>query len=85
MPSDLRRCLGTTNIIESPDAGIRQRTGRVTRWRDGQMVLRWTAAALLSVEKRMRRIMGYRELWILEAKLQEIDSQQAVARELKRA
>ena len=49
------------------------------------MVLRWTAAALLSMEKRMRRIMGYRQLWILEAKLQEDDSQQTLARELKRA
>ena len=47
LPGTLRRCLGTTNIIESPNAGIRQRTGRVTRWRDGQMALRWTAAALL--------------------------------------
>lgn len=85
LPSDLRRCLATTNIIESPNAGIRQRTGRVTHWRDGHMVLRWTAAALLSMEKRMRRIMGYQQLWILEAKLQEDDSQQELARELKRA
>jgi putative transposase len=85
LPSDLRRCLGTTNIIESPNAGIRQRTGRVTHWRDGQMVLRWTAAALLSMEKRMRRIMGYQQLWILEAKLQEADGQQELVRERKRA
>jgi len=85
LPSDLRRCLGTTNIIESPNAGIRQRTGRVTHWQDGQMVLRWTAAALVSMEKRMRRIMGYQQLWILEAKLQAIDEQQELARERKRA
>jgi putative transposase len=85
LPGDLRRCLATTNIIESPNAGIRQRTGRVTHWRDGQMVLRWTAAALLAVEKRMRRIMGYQQLWILEAKLQPEDSQQALAQQLKRA
>ena len=31
------------------------------------MVLRWTASALLSIEKRMRRIIGYQQLWILEA------------------
>jgi len=85
LPSDLRRCLATTNIIESPNAGIRQRTGRVTHWRDGQMVLRWTAAALLSMEKRMRRIMGYQQLWILQAKLQEADQKQEIACELKRA
>jgi putative transposase len=85
LPGDLRRCLGTTNIIESPNAGIRQRTGRVTRWRDARMVLRWTAASLLSMEKRMRRIMGYQQLWILEAKLQEADDQQELAAERKRA
>jgi hypothetical protein len=49
------------------------------------MVRRWTAAALLSMEKRMRRIMGYQQLWILEAKLQEADQKQEIARELKRA
>ena len=85
LPETLRRCLGTTNIIESPNAGIRQRTGRVTRWRDGQMALRWTAAALLSMEKRMRRIMGYQQLWILEAHLQKLDSQEELAQERKRA
>lgn len=85
LPGDLRRCLGTTNIIESPNAGIRQRTGRVTHWRDGRMVLRWTAASLLSMEKRMRRIMGYQQLWILDAKLQTPDEQQELAAERKRA
>jgi len=65
----LRRCLGTTNIIESPHAGVRLRTNRVSRWRDGKMVLRWVAAAFLATEKNFRRIQGYRDLWMLKAKL----------------
>ncbi len=85
LPSQLRRCLASTNIIESPNAGIREKTGRVTRWRDGQMVLRWTASALLTLEKRMRRIMGHQQLWMLEAKLQAQDEQQGVAKKLKSA
>jgi transposase-like protein len=85
LPSSLRRCLASTNIIESPNAGIREKTGRVTRWRDGQMVLRWTAAALVTLEKRMRRIMGHQQLWILEAKLQEQNQEQEVARKVKSA
>ena len=72
LPASLRRCLGTTNLIESPNAGMRMRTGRVTRWRDGQMVLRWFAAGYLETEKHFRRIMGYEHLWMLKAKLQEI-------------
>jgi putative transposase len=85
LPAQLRRCLASTNIIESPNAGIREKTGRVTHWRDGQMVLRWTASALLTLEKRMRRIMGHQQLWMLEAKLQDQDEQQGVAKKLKSA
>ncbi len=85
LPSALRRCLASTNIIESPNAGIRQKTGRVTRWRDGQMVLRWTASALVTLEKRMRRIMGHQQLWILEANLQDENQDQGVARKVKSA
>jgi putative transposase len=66
----LRRCLGTTNIIESPHAGVRLRTNRVSRWRDGKMVLRWVAAAFLATEKNFHRIQGYRDLWMLKAKLE---------------
>jgi transposase-like protein len=85
LPSQLRRCLASTNIIESPNAGIREKTGRVTRWRDGPMVLRWTASALVTLEKRMRRIMGHQQLWMLEAKLQDENQEQAVARKVKSA
>jgi len=79
LPKSLRRCLSSTNVIESPYSGVRQKTGRVRRWRDGQMVLRWTASALLSIEKRMRRIMGYQQLWILEAALNELNEEKSVA------
>lgn len=72
LPPTLRRCLATTNLVESPHAGMRQRTGRVKRWQDGAMVLRWLAAGYLETEKSFRRIMGYQHLWVLEAKLLEI-------------
>jgi transposase-like protein len=71
LPPRLRRCLGTTNIIESPTSGMRSRTRRVTRWKDGSMVLRWAATAYLDGEKNFRRIMGYRDLWMLQAALDE--------------
>ena len=69
LSANLARCLVTTNIIESPHSGVRLRTRRVCRWRDGQMVLRWAAAALLMTEGNFRRVMGYRDLWMLEAAL----------------
>jgi putative transposase len=74
----LRRALGSTNIIENPNSAARRRTGRVTRWRDGAMVKRWAAAAFLDAEKSFRRILGYRDLWMLEAVLLN-DDQVAIA------
>jgi len=67
----LRRCLATTNIVESPTSGVRLRTRRVTHWQNGEMVLRWAAAALLETEKNFRRIMGHQDLWMLKAVLDE--------------
>jgi transposase-like protein len=81
LPPTLQRCLATTNIIESPHAGVRIRTRRVTHWQNGSMVRRWMASAFLRTEKNFRRIMGHRELWTLEAILSESQfaTQQAVA------
>jgi putative transposase len=69
----LRRCLGTTNIIESSFSGTSAKTNRVKRWRDGAMVVRWAATALLETEKHYKKIMGYRDLWQLQAHLNELD------------
>ena len=57
----------SANIIESPHAGVRIQTLRVTHWQNGKMVLRWMASAFLRTEKRFKRIMGHRDLWALEA------------------
>ena len=57
--------LGTTHIIDSSHSGIRTRTRRVSRWKDGQMVLRWAALAFLQTETSFRKIQGYRNLWML--------------------
>lgn len=80
LPASLRRCLGSTNIIESSFSGTRNRTRRVTNWRDGKMVLRWAASALLSTEKNFRRILGYQSLPVLIAKLEELIKGQETAR-----
>lgn len=67
IPPALHRCLATTNIIESPHAGVRIQTRRVTHWQNGKMVLRWMASGFLRTEKRFKRIMGHKDLWALEA------------------
>jgi len=69
LPPSLHRCLGTTNLIESPQSGVRKRTGNVCRWREGEMVLRWVAGAYLLTEKNFRKVAGYEHLWVLAAAL----------------
>ncbi|MBN1126697.1 MAG: transposase [Sedimentisphaerales bacterium] len=78
LPKSLRRCLGSTNVIESPNSGIRSRTRRVKHWRDPAMVVRWVAASLLDMESRFKRIMGYKELWKLDTQLRERSKENAV-------
>ena len=83
LPGALRRCLCTTNVIESPNSGIRQRTGRVSRWKDGAMLLRWVALALIETEKSFRRIMGYEQLWMLKSHLDSPPESENVAQKRK--
>ncbi len=75
----LSRCLATTNIVENPHCGVRLRTNRVSRWRDGEMVKRWVAAALLAAEKTFRRIMEYRDLWMLDEIQRESGLEEGIA------
>lgn len=71
LPSKLRRCLGTTNIIDNGHSAIRERMHRVKNWQSGTMALRWTAAAFDATSKGFRRIMGYEHIWMLKAALDE--------------
>ncbi len=81
IPPSLHRCLATTNLIESPQSGVRMRTRRVCRWRDAAMVQRWAAASFLATEKNFRRIMGWKDLWQLETILGRKVSDQAAAQQ----
>jgi putative transposase len=66
IPRSLHRCLATSNIVDNPHSGVRDRTRRVCRWRPG-MPARWSAAAFMEIEKSFRKIMGHRDLWALKA------------------
>jgi len=83
LPGSLRRCLATTNLIDSTDSGVRQRTRRVTNWQHGNMALRWAAAGFVETEKNYRRIMGYQQLWMLKAALDEPQEDEDLANQRK--
>ena len=77
LPPSLYKCLGTTNVIESPQSGVQKRTGNVTRWRDAAMVERWVASAWLLTEKHFRKVIGHEHLWTLAVNLGREESQRA--------
>ena len=64
-----RRPSPRSNPIESMISIARTTNRNVTRWRDGQMVLRWTAAGMLNAERSFRRIKGYKQMPQLVAAL----------------
>ena len=65
------RSLKTTNVLESVNAQAEQRCGRVDRWRNSNHKQRWLAAALIDIEPRLRRLLGYRHLPSLRAAIQK--------------
>jgi len=65
----LAKTLVTSNPVESMISIARTTNRNVTRWRDGHMVLRWTAAGMLNAERSFRRIKGYKQMPQLVAAL----------------
>ncbi|MGA7870801.1 MAG: hypothetical protein WCA22_07865 [Candidatus Binatus sp.] len=59
----------TTNAIENLIGTSRRISRDVTRWRSGEMIVRWTAAGLVQAEQNFRRIRGYRHLPLLKRAL----------------
>jgi transposase-like protein len=59
----------TSNPIESMISIARATNRNVTRWRDGEMVLRWTAAGMINAERSFRRVKGYKQMPQLVAAL----------------
>jgi transposase-like protein len=79
LPPSLYKCLGTTNIIESPQSGVQKRTNNVTRWRTAEMVQRWVASAWLLTEQHFRKVTGCKDFWALSVILGREQKQGTVA------
>ena len=62
VPPTLARTLRSTNTIESMIEICREHSANVKRWRDGQMVLRWSAAGMGEAAKQFRRVNGHLHL-----------------------
>lgn len=62
---ELKKTLSSTNVVESAFSVAGMIMDRVKKWRDGEMVHRWGAVALLYAEKKFRKVRGYREMRFL--------------------
>ena len=58
----LGRSLKTTNCLESINALVEERCAKVDHWQHSSQRHRWLATALLDIEPRLRKVMGYRHL-----------------------
>ena len=72
----LRQTLASTNPIESCFSIVEKVARNVKRWREGEQSLRWTATGLMEAQKKFRRVKGYRELELLQRKLNPSLTQQ---------
>ena len=58
----LGRSFKTTNCLESVNALVEERCAKVDHWQTSSQRHRWLATALLDIEPRLRKVMGYRHL-----------------------
>ena len=61
---------GVTNCLESINALVEERCAKVDRWQNSSQRHRWLATALVDIEPRLRKVMGYRHLPKLRDALQ---------------
>ena len=60
VPTQLRKTLASTNVIESAFSIVEQVCRNVKRWHGGDQRERWVGSGLLVAEKQFRRVTGLR-------------------------
>jgi len=58
----LGRSLKTTNCIESVNSMAEEHCGKVDCWKNAAQKHRWLASAIIDIEPRMKKLLGYRHL-----------------------
>jgi putative transposase len=84
LPTELRRALACTNIIENMMGTVRRVCRNVKRWRTASMALRWTAAAMHEAKKGFRKLKAYKQLPVLRMAL-KARYEMAIAQQMKAA
>jgi transposase-like protein len=80
VPPRLRRTLSSTNVIESAFSIVETVCRNVKRWRDGDHIERWIASGLVVAERQFRKVIGYREIPLFVASMQNAVAKKPIAK-----
>jgi transposase-like protein len=72
LPTQLRKTMASTNVIESAFSIVEQVCKNVKRWHGGDQRERWVGSGLLVAEKQFRRITGYKQIPALIRELEAL-------------
>ncbi|MGA9642715.1 MAG: IS256 family transposase [Terriglobales bacterium] len=84
LPTQLRKTMASTNVIESAFSIVEQVCKNVKRWHGGDQRERWVGSGLLVAENQFRRVTGYKQIPTLIRELEALaPSKSAVAKRKK--
>ena len=77
--------LKTSNVIENVNKLIETKTSRVCYWKNSDQRQRWLAAALITIEPKLRKIKGYKSLPMLRVAMRQLNEEKQEKKLLKAA
>ncbi len=72
IPTQLRKTLASTNVIESAFSIVELVCKNVKRWHGGDQRERWVGSGLLVAQKQFRRVTGYKQIPTLIRELEAL-------------
>jgi putative transposase len=72
VPTQLRKTLASTNVIESAFSIVELVCKNVKRWHGGDQRERWVGSGLLVAQKQFRRVTGYKQIPTLIRELEAL-------------
>ena len=72
IPTQLRKTLASTNVIESAFSIVEQVCKNVKRWHGGDQRERWVGSGHLVAQKQFRRVTGYKQIPALIKELEAL-------------
>jgi hypothetical protein len=72
VPTQLRKTLASTNVIESAFSIVEQVCKNVKRWHGGDQRERWVGSGLLVAQTQFRRVTGYKQIPALIRELEAL-------------